>query len=75
MSRPAPASIAKLGITSVADNLGPGQEVNFASAFKLIFRTEIEQRIFTQRGESCARNSAEKTPGSSPCPSDLLRDR
>lgn len=66
MSRSAPASIAKLGITSVVDNLGPDQSVNFTAAFVRIFRTEIEQRILVpaKGREPCEANDA---PGNSTC--------
>lgn len=72
MSRPAPACIAKLGITEVVDNLGPGQGVNFAAAFVRIFRTEIEQRILVpaKGREPCAKPQTNETPGSLPCHSD-----
>lgn len=57
MSRAAPACIAKLGITTVVDDLPEGMAVNFAASFARIFRTEIEQRILVpvKGGEACVK--------------------
>ena len=46
-----PKSLARRGITSVADNLPEGAWVNVSKAFCLIFRPELESRFFKQKKE------------------------
>lgn len=45
MSRPVPATLAKRGITGIADNLPPGAGLDIARDFVRIFRPEIEARV------------------------------
>jgi len=47
-TNPAPACLAKRGLLTIDDNLSPGQEVSFHRMFCLIFRSELEARIFTK---------------------------
>lgn len=44
---PAPAAIAKHGITTLTDNLGPGEFVAINRAFFNVFRPELEARFIT----------------------------
>lgn len=53
-----PLSLYKKGITMIEDNLLPGQEVNFGKMFCLIFRSELEARIFQSKGEASGRAQA-----------------
>jgi hypothetical protein len=52
-TNPAPACLAKRGLLTIDDNLAPGQEVSFHRMFCLIFRSELEARIFTKSHTSC----------------------
>lgn len=62
---PAPAGIAKRGITTVRDNLVSGQQVaGFARDFALLFRGELAARFLCGR-KSCG----DPAPGVSPAAS------
>lgn len=59
---PVPASIAKLGICSVSDNLEPGQQFDpkkISRSFSNLFRDELAQAVL--RKHECAKSN------SSPC--------
>lgn len=53
MSAAIPASLAKRGIVSIADNLQPGEQLLIGKSFNRIFRTEIEERIFKKETKGC----------------------
>lgn len=58
---PAPAAIAKHGITRITDNLQPGESISIARAFFNVFRPELEAR-FIQGGKTRCQETS-----SSPC--------
>lgn len=64
MSKTIPASLSRLGITGLSDNLQPGQEVNFSKAFVSIFRTELEA-IFLPPLKGRSSCADKQVPGSS----------
>ncbi|SEO65017.1 hypothetical protein [Nitrosovibrio sp. Nv6] len=63
-ANPVPASLAKHGLMTIEDNLLPGQQVSFARMFCLIFRSELEARIF-QKKKTCAANHGNSLPSPS----------
>lgn len=62
---PVPASLAKHGLLTIEDNLLPGQEVSFGRMFCLVFRTELEARIFQKKNKTCIPNLPPSSPSSS----------
>lgn len=64
MAKIIPLSLYKRGLVTIEDNLLPGQEVSFHRMFGLIFRSELEARIFRPKKPS------EGDPGEAPEPSN-----
>jgi len=50
-----PASLAKVGIYSVSDNLFPGDTLNVGRTFMAVFGTELEARLI-KKGNPCRNN-------------------
>lgn len=46
MSEPIPACLARVGITSLSDNIPEGYSVAFSSDFVRMFRAEIELKLY-----------------------------
>lgn len=61
LHKPAPAALAKHGITTLTDNLGPGEFVGINRAFFNVFRPELEARFIRGGKQPCVANN------SSPC--------
>lgn len=58
-TRPVPASIAKLGICSVVDNLEPGQTFApkaISRSFSMLFRDELARAVL--RKYECAKSNS-----------------
>ena len=56
--RSAPAALAKRGITTLSDNLQPGEALSISRAFITFFRPELEARFITGGKQPCANNNS-----------------
>lgn len=52
MTKSTPHSLHKRGLQIIEDNLQPGDEVHFGPMFGLVFRSELEARIFKPKKHS-----------------------
>lgn len=55
---PAPDAIAKYGITTLTDNLVPGEFVAINHAFLNVFRPELEARLIRGGKQPCVNNNS-----------------
>lgn len=63
---PIPKSLAKLGLSSVSDNLDPGQTFDpkkISRSFSLLFRDELARAVL--RKFECAKSRTGSSPSSS----------
>jgi hypothetical protein len=56
--RHVPAAVAKHGITTLTDNLQPGEALSISRAFITFFRPELEARFLSGGKQPCANNNS-----------------
>jgi hypothetical protein len=61
--RPAPSSLSKRGITTLSDNLQPGEQVSISRAFINVFRPELEARLLSG-GKPCVNGRVSQSSSS-----------